>query len=539
MFSHYNTQEDEATRPLFAKLNQTSTRQSKYQHFFSVYRNYSLAVKTITFILCGVCILSAVVAAIFLPRVSSSALSLCLADANIQFLVQGSVDWKRSIRQWNVRLTYTPAAVATPYTIEQIQVAVNCGINNRVRVTAKGGGHSFGSYGLGSEDGHLVIALQQLNKVTLFENGTARIQPGARLGHVSSELYKQGGRAIPHGACPGVGLAGHALHGGYGRASRTHGLTLDWMTGARVILADGSMVFCSTYENSELFWALRGAGSSFGIVAEFEFKTFDAPEYVTPFTIELHWNEQAAFDALSALQDFALVAPQTFNMFSFVTATSQVIQGLYFGDKVGLANGLQPLLARVDTTVSDMETVGWLEGHEYFADGEPLDSLAPYNAHGTFYTSSLTTPTLTRQQIKSVTAAMFRNINNTSARHSWEIFIEMHEVPNSAVSMVNSSATAYPHRDKVILWQLSDIGEHGSLPRESFEFLRPLMNRVTESLAPSQWGQYSNFIDTELDGEIAQDLYWEENLPRLKVIKPKFDPTNIFWNPQGVSPIIN
>jgi FAD/FMN-containing dehydrogenase len=152
------------------------------------------------------------------------------------------------------------------------------------------------------------------------------------------------------------------------------------MTGARVILADGSMVFCSTYENSELFWALRGAGSSFGIVAEFEFKTFDAPEYVTPFTIELHWNEQAAFDALSALQDFALVAPQTFNMFSFVTATSQVIQGLYFGDKVGLANGLQPLLARVDTTVSDMETVGWLEGHEYFADGEPLDSLAPYNA---------------------------------------------------------------------------------------------------------------------------------------------------------------
>jgi hypothetical protein len=105
--------------------------------------------------------------------------------------------------------------------------------------------------------------------------------------------------------------------------------------------------------------------------------------------------------------------------------------------------------------------------------------------------------------------------------------------------MVNSSATAYPHRDKVILWQLSDIGEHGSLPRESFEFLRHLMNRVTESLAPSQWGQYSNFIDTELDGEIAQDLYWEENLPRLKVIKAKFDPTNIFWNPQGVSPIIN
>lgn len=203
MFSRYNTQEDEATRPLIAKLNQTSTRQSKYQNSFAVYRNYSWAVKTMTSILCGVCILSVVIATIFLPPVSSSALSLCLADANIPFMVQGSVDWKRSIKPWNVRLAYTPAAVATPHTIEQIQVAVNCGIKNRVRVTAKGGGHSFGSYGLGGEGGHLVIELQQLNKVTLFENGTARIQPGARLGHVSSELYKQGGRAIPHGACPG------------------------------------------------------------------------------------------------------------------------------------------------------------------------------------------------------------------------------------------------------------------------------------------------------------------------------------------------
>lgn len=203
MFSRYNTQKDEATRPLIAKLNKTSTRESKFQHFFSVYRNYSWAVKTMISTLCAVCILSVVVATMFLPRVSSSALSLCLADANIPFVVQGSVDWKRSIRPWNLRLTYIPAAVATPHTIEQIQVAVNCGINNRVRVTAKGGGHSFGSYGLGGEDGHLVIELQQLNKVTLFENGTARIQPGARLGHVSSELYKQGGRAIPHGACPG------------------------------------------------------------------------------------------------------------------------------------------------------------------------------------------------------------------------------------------------------------------------------------------------------------------------------------------------
>ncbi|KAF4950274.1 hypothetical protein FSARC_13249 [Fusarium sarcochroum] len=298
------------------------------------------------------------------------------------------------------------------------------------------------------------------------------------------------------------------------------------------------MVFCSTDENPELFWALQGAGSSFGIVAEFEFKTFEAPGYVTPFTIELPWNEQAAFKVLATLQDFALVAPQTLNMFSFVTATSQIIQGLYFGDQRGLMEVLQPLLTRLEIKVSHMETVGWLEGLEHYADGESLDSPSPYNAHGTFYTSSLTTPALTQEQIKSLTSTMFRNINDTSARHTWDIFFEMHGGPNSEVSKVNSSATAYPHRDKVILWQLSDMGEHGSLPRESFAVLRDLMSSVAQFLAPEQWSMYANFIDTELDGKTAQYLYWGDNLPRLKAIKAKFDPKNIFWNPQGVTPIV-
>ncbi|KAI8407779.1 hypothetical protein FOFC_10706 [Fusarium oxysporum] len=530
MFFKRHDRDEEATKPLIAKPSSTSTANSKHQHFLSLFTPHSLALKTLAFILCGVCILSVII--ILVLGSKSSSLTSCLTDANVPFIVEGSKDWKQSIRPWNVRLTYTPAAVAIPRTIEQIQIAVTCGINSKVRVTAKGGGHSFGSYGIGGEDGHLVIELQQLNNVTLFENGTAKIQPGARLGHVSTELYKQGGRAIPHGACPGVGLAGHVLHGGYGRASRTHGLTLDWMSGAKVILADGSMVFCSAQENSELFWALQGAGSSFGIVVEFQFNTFKAPEYVTPFTIELPWNQKAAFEALSALQDFALVAPQAFNMFSFVTATSQVIQGLYFGDQDGLSEGLQPLLTRLETTVSYMKTVGWLEGLEHYADGGTFGLAC---SHGTFYTSSLTTPPLTREHIDSLTSTMFRNINETSARHSWDIFFEMHGGPNSVVSQVNSSATAYVHRDKVILWQLSDMGAHGSLPRESFAVLKDLMDSVTNSLAPEQWGMYANFIDTELDGKTAQDLYWGENLPRLKAIKAKFDPSDFFWNPQGIT----
>lgn len=65
--------------------------------------------------------------------------------------------------------------------------------------------------------------------------------------------------------CPGVGLGGHALHGGYGPISRHWGLILDRITAIQVVLADGSCVIASEKEHSDLYWALRGAGSSFGV----------------------------------------------------------------------------------------------------------------------------------------------------------------------------------------------------------------------------------------------------------------------------------
>ena len=65
--------------------------------------------------------------------------------------------------------------------------------------------------------------------------------------------------------------------------SRKYGLTLDWMKNATVVLQNGTIVHCSESEHSDLFWAIRGAGSSFGTVAEYGFETFPAPECQTIF----------------------------------------------------------------------------------------------------------------------------------------------------------------------------------------------------------------------------------------------------------------
>jgi hypothetical protein len=148
------------------------------------------------------------------------------------------------------------------------------------------------------------------------------------------------------------------------------------------------------------------------------------------------------------------------------------------------------------------------------------------------------TPALTPNQTSSLASEIFTNLRNASARHSWDIFIEMHGGPKSAVSQVDASATSYVHRDKMLLFQLSDVGEDGKLPQEAFANLRRFMDSVTSSMQEKDWGMYANFLDTQLGRGVAQKTYWGENLPKLAKMKGELDPKDFFWNPQGIAPKI-
>lgn len=128
----------------------------------------------------------------------------CLAQAGTAIDQEDSKDWEMDTRPFNSLLAYKPDVVAVPTTAEQIQSAVKCGAESGYKVTAKGGGHSYGSYGLGGEDGHLVIQLDRMFAVKLdTETNIATAEPGTRLGHLAVELWAQGKRAIAHGTCPG------------------------------------------------------------------------------------------------------------------------------------------------------------------------------------------------------------------------------------------------------------------------------------------------------------------------------------------------
>lgn len=92
------------------------------------------------------------------------------------------------------------------------------------------------------------------------------------------------------GSCWCVGVLGAGLGGGQGRLQGEHGLIIDAMNSARVVLADGSIVTVSATQHADLWWGLRGAGQNFGIVIDADMTTQPLVEGGTNYDVEMDFS---------------------------------------------------------------------------------------------------------------------------------------------------------------------------------------------------------------------------------------------------------
>ncbi len=101
---------------------------------------------------------------------------------------------------------------------------------------------------------------------------TATVEGGARWSAVLSAASEHG-LAPLLGSSPGIGVVGYTVGGGFGWLGRRHGLAVDRVRSATIVLADGTVVVATAETQPDLFWALLGAGGgSLGIVVELTFE---------------------------------------------------------------------------------------------------------------------------------------------------------------------------------------------------------------------------------------------------------------------------
>jgi FAD/FMN-containing dehydrogenase len=213
-------------------------------------------------------------------------------------------DEARSI--WNGLIDKRPAVIVQCTGAADVVDAVNFAREQGLDLSIKAGGHNVA--GNAVNDGGLVIDLSQMNGVHVDpDTGTVRVQGGATWGDCDRETQLFG-LAVPGGVVSTTGVAGLTLHGGLGHLRRKHGLSIDSLVSVDIVTADGEFRRASATENEDLFWAVRGAGSNFGVVTSFEFQAHPVGPMV--FVGAIFYPLEDAATILPAWRDLMDAAPE-------------------------------------------------------------------------------------------------------------------------------------------------------------------------------------------------------------------------------------
>src|SRR3954453_15216573 len=163
-----------------------------------------------------------------------------------------------------------PALIGRPVDEPGVVALANLARENGLPVAGRCGAHSVSGHG--TCEGGVVVDLGELNSVEVDPAGKiARAGGGTNWGELDDATQRHG-LAVTGGRVPSTGIGGLTLGSGSGWLERTLGLTCDSLTSARVVLADGSIVTASPFQNEDLFWGLRGGGGNFGVVTRFTYE---------------------------------------------------------------------------------------------------------------------------------------------------------------------------------------------------------------------------------------------------------------------------
>ncbi|KAJ5565011.1 hypothetical protein N7513_001253 [Penicillium frequentans] len=464
----------------------------------------------------------------------SSVVHDCLLSAvgnNSNLLAfQGDFRFSSNIHPYNLEFPVVPTAITYPQTTEQVAEIVKCAATHNIKVQACSGGHSYANYGLGGNDGAVVVHVKNLQHFSVDEEThIASVGSGTLLGDLHNRLYHAGRRAVAHGSCPQVGMGGHFTIGGLGLMSREWGTALDHVEEVEVVLANASVVRASKTQYQDIFFAIKGAAASFGIVTEFKLHTHEAPSEAVQYTYEVNIGNVAEKAQLFKDWQHLIVTKNLSRKFSSELVLFEggaLLSGTFFGSKEEFnAFGLEEHFP-IKNHGNILYLTDWLG--MLTSQAEDLIIAAMGGTPAPFYAKSL--PFTPEQRITDEGIdSMFKYI--ATAKKDTVAWFVIFDLEGGAVNDHAVNATAYAHREAFMWMQSYAISLIGPVSSTTKNFLNGL-NDVIISSRPGVYGAYPGYVDPYLKD--PQRSYWGPNLERLQKIKAKVDPKDIFHNPQSV-----
>jgi FAD/FMN-containing dehydrogenase len=433
---------------------------------------------------------------------------------------------------WNGMVDHRPAVVARCSSPDDVARAIDFARRHDLEIGVKGGGH--GILGQAVPDGGLVIDLGLLSGVAIDTAArTAAVGGGALLGDLDRASIEHG-LVTTAGNVSHTGVGGLTLGGGMGWLARRLGLACDNVSEYELVTADGRRHAVSAQHDPDLYWGLRGGGGNFGVVTRFTFRLHPLPGRA--LSLDLLFPIEQGPSVLAAWRDYALQAPVAATPTAWVgragdwpflpeelRGTPMVAIGFVWVGERDEALRQAAALRSAAGVMASAETIEEMSYAELQTSGDSG------MVHGTrrYWKSHY----LEQLSDEAIAAFVSRGLPSGSPALDGVEPTGFFQVFGGAIGQVGSDETAFSHRDArfefVTMAGWDDPAEDG--------VRMDAARGIAAAIEPFASGQYVNGLADEGSGGVER-AYPQETLARLRALKQRHDPDNVFRGNHNITP---
>jgi FAD/FMN-containing dehydrogenase len=389
-----------------------------------------------------------------------------------------------------------------------------------LELAVRSGGHSIPGHSV--SEGGIVIDLADMRALEIdVEARTAWAQTGLTALEFTTAAAEHG-LGVGFGDTGSVGIGGITLGGGVGYLVRKYGLTIDDLLAADIVTADGDVRRVDAEHEPDLFWAIRGGGGNFGVATRFGFRLHDIDTVVggmllLPANVDtiagFMAEAEAAPDELSSIANVMPAPPMPFVPEEAHGKLVVMALMTYAGDPEAGQGALAPFRALAEPIADLLRPMPYPE--VYPPEDEEYHPVA----------------TARTMFVDTIGRAEAETILEHLATSTAMMGVAQLRTLGGAMARVPADATAFAHRQSKIMVNVAALYERP----DEVAVHGPWVEAFAAALRQSDHGAYVNFLGDEGEARIRA-AYPGSTWDRLRQIKARYDPTNLFRLNQNIPP---
>jgi len=411
-----------------------------------------------------------------------------------------------------------PALIVRPRSAQDVVAALAFARGGGLEVSVRGGGHNVA--GRAVTDGGVMIDLSEMREITVDpERRTATAQGGVTWNELN-EAAGVHGLAVTGGAISSTGIAGYTLGGGLGWLMGKYGLACDNLMAVELVTADGEVLDVDAESHPDLLWALRGGGGNFGVATSFTYCVH--PLSTVTGGLIAHPIDAAPEllrfyrDAVAGVSDDLTVFAGLVHAPDGSGAKLAALVVCHAGDPEAAERDLAPLLSFGSPLMTQVGPMPYPVMNTLLDAGFPTGSL-------NYWLSSFTRGL--PDALIDTAAEQFATVPSPMTAILFEHF-------HGAVTRIAPSDAAVPHRESGWNLLIPSVWTDPSATEANIRWTRETHAALAPHLSSRRW---LNYLGDDQADDAVQAAYGP-NYERLREIKRRYDPTNVFHLNHNIAP---